>query len=127
MLGIKQEAIAVALDLTQQAMSKLEQKEEIDDSQLNIIASVLRVPVEAIKNMSDEATINYINSLINNNERIDKMDCYNHCSFNPIEKIIELYDEKTKLYNEKIELYERMLKAEQEKVEILQKKITEEK
>jgi transcriptional regulator with XRE-family HTH domain len=122
MLGIKQEAIAVALDLTQQAMSKLEQKDVIDDSQLNVIASVLRVPLEAIKNMSDESTNNYINSLINNN-KIDGADgienCFNyHYSFNPIEKIIDLY-------NEKIELYERLLKTEQEKVAILQKEITE--
>jgi transcriptional regulator with XRE-family HTH domain len=109
MLGIKQEAIAVALDLTQQAMSKLEQKEEIDDSQLNVIASVLRVPLEAIKNLSDEATNNYINSLVNNNiYRIDTVTVY---SFNPIDKIIDLY--------------ERLLTTEREKIEILQKKITE--
>jgi transcriptional regulator with XRE-family HTH domain len=113
MLGIKQEAIAIALDLTQQSMSKLEQKEIIEDPQLDVIASVLRVPVEAIKNMSDEATTNYINSFINNDkiDKIDKIDY--HYSFNPIDKIIELY-------NDKIELYERMLKVEREKTEILQ-------
>jgi transcriptional regulator with XRE-family HTH domain len=122
MLGIKQEAIAVALDLTQQAMSKLEQKEIIEDSHLNIIASVLRVPVEAITNMSDESATNYINSFIHNDKAID---CFNYCTFNPIDKIIELYNDKIELYNDKIELYERMLKAEREKIEFLQKKSTE--
>jgi transcriptional regulator with XRE-family HTH domain len=118
MLGIKQEAIAVALDLTQQAMSKLEQKEIIEDPQLDIIASVLRVPVEAITNMSDEATSNYINSFINN-DKVDKIDCINnHYTFNPIDKIIELY-------NDKMELYERMLQIEREKIELLQKTIDE--
>ncbi|MDR1170376.1 MAG: helix-turn-helix domain-containing protein [Prevotellaceae bacterium] len=114
MLGIKQEAIAVALDLTQQAMSKLEQKEIIEDDQLETIASVLHVPVEAIKNMNDEAAANYINSFTNN-DKVDfhhyDHDHYAHCSFNPIDKIIELY--------------ERMLKIEREKIEILQKKFDE--
>ncbi|MDR1170375.1 MAG: helix-turn-helix domain-containing protein [Prevotellaceae bacterium] len=123
MLGIKQEAIAIALDLTQQAMSKLEQKEIIEDTQLDIIASVLRVPVAAIKNMSDETATNYINSFIdsdtmddshvNISEKTDYLQM-----FNPIDKIIELYNDKT-------ELYERMLKIEREKIEILQKKSTE--
>jgi transcriptional regulator with XRE-family HTH domain len=123
-LGIKQEAIAVALDLTQQAMSKLEQKETIEDPQLDVIASILHVPIEAIKNMNDEAANNYINSFISN-DKIDKIDCFNHYTFNPIDKIIELYDDKIALYNEKIELYERMLKVEREKTEILQKKSTD--
>jgi transcriptional regulator with XRE-family HTH domain len=123
MLGMKQEAIAVALDLTQQAMSKLEQKELIEEPQLDIIASVLHVPVEAIKNMSDETANNYINSFIYNDKANN---CFNHhCTFNPVDKIIELYNEKIALYNEKIELYERMLKIEQEKVEISQKKSIE--
>jgi transcriptional regulator with XRE-family HTH domain len=117
MLGIKQEAIAVALNLTQQAMSKLEQKELIEDSQLDVIASVLRVPIEAIKNMSDETATNYINSFVNNNQidKVDKIDkSFNQYNFNPIDKIIELY-------NDKIELYERMLKIEREKIELLRK------
>jgi transcriptional regulator with XRE-family HTH domain len=125
MLGIKQEAIAIALDLTQQAMSKLEQKDVIEDYQLDIIASVLRVPVEAIKKMNDEATVNYINSLIDNinNEKTSKIDnCFTNYTFNPIDKIIALYDSKIALYNDKIELYERMLKIEHEKMEMLQKK-----
>jgi transcriptional regulator with XRE-family HTH domain len=113
MFGIKQEAIAIALDLTQQAMSKLEQKETIEDTQLDVIASVLRVPVEAIKNMNDETANNFINSFINN-DKADKTG-FNHYTFNPIDKIIELY-------NDKIELYERMLQIEREKIELLQNK-----
>jgi transcriptional regulator with XRE-family HTH domain len=114
-LGIKQENIAVALDLTQQAMSELEQKELIEDSQLDVIASILRVPIETIKNMNDEAPINYIKSFINNN-KVDKIVSFNQYILNPIDKVIELY-------NDKIELYERMLKIEREKTEILQKNL----
>lgn len=110
MLGIKQEAIAIDLDITQQSVSELEQKEFIDDSTLKKIAKTLNVPVDAIKNMNDEATFNYINTF---NDKVESSFLNNpiNCTFNPIDKIVELY-------NEKEALYERMLK---EKDELLEK------
>ena len=51
--GIKQQAIANALQITQQAVSDLEKKEEIDDDTLEIVAQVLNIPVEAIKNFRE--------------------------------------------------------------------------
>lgn len=110
MLGIKQEAIAIDLDITQQAVSELEQKEFIDDSTLKKVAKTLNVPIDAIKNMNDEATFNYINTF---NDKVESSFLNNpiNCTFNPIDKIVELY-------NEKEALYERMLK---EKDELLEK------
>ncbi|QII69583.1 helix-turn-helix transcriptional regulator [Apibacter sp. B3706] len=110
MLGIKQEAIAIELDITQQAVSELEQKEFIDDSTLKKVAKTLNVPIDAIKNMNDEATFNYINTF---NDKVESSFLNNpiNCTFNPIDKIVELY-------NEKEALYERMLK---EKDELLEK------
>lgn len=110
MLGIKQEAIAIELDITQQSVSELEQKEFIDDSTLKKVAKTLNVPIDAIKNMNDEATFNYINTF---NDKVESSFLNNpiNCTFNPIDKIVELY-------NEKEALYERMLK---EKDELLEK------
>ncbi|MXO31664.1 helix-turn-helix domain-containing protein [Apibacter sp. B2912] len=110
MLGIKQEAIAIDLDITQQSVSELEQKEFIDDSTLKKVAKTLNVPIDAIKNMNDEATFNYINTF---NDKVESSFLNNpiNCAFNPIDKIVELY-------NEKEALYERMLK---EKDELLEK------
>lgn len=110
MLGIKQEAIAIDLDITQQSVSELEQKELIDDSTLKKVAKTLNVPIDAIKNMNDEATFNYINTF---NDKVESSFLNNpiNCTFNPIDKIVELY-------NEKEALYERMLK---EKDELLEK------
>lgn len=110
MLGIKQEAIAIDLDITQQSVSELEQKEFIDDSTLKKVAKTLNVPIDAIKNMNDEATFNYINTF---NDKVESSFLNNpiNCTFNPIDKIVELY-------NEKEALYERMLK---EKDELLKK------
>lgn len=113
MLGIKQEAIAMELNITQQAVSGLEQKEVIDNSILDEIAQIMNIPVEAIKNMTEDTTYNYINTF--NDEVTNHNGFYNfNCSFNPIDKIVELY-------NEKIELYERMLETEKEKADLLEK------
>lgn len=119
MLGIKQDIIAIELDITQQSVSGLEQKEVIDDLTLNKIAHIMKVPVEAIKNMNDDTTYNYINTF---NEAVTNHNgFYNfNCSFNPIDKIVELYSQK-------IELYERMLKVEQEKNAIFEKLLKENK
>lgn len=70
MLGIKQEVIATGLDITQQAMSKLEQKEQIDDEMLKKIAKILNVPVDSIKNFNDKAAFNVIANTFNESSSI---------------------------------------------------------
>lgn len=55
--GMKQEALAAELGISQQAISKIEQSAEVEDSALEKIAKVLGVSAEAIKNYSDEAVI----------------------------------------------------------------------
>lgn len=102
--GMKQEALAVELGISQQAISKLEQSEEIEDSTLEKIASALGLPTDAIRNFNEEAVFNIIgntftDSSSNNNNYL--------CTINPLEKIIELY--------------ERLLASEREKLELLKK------
>ena len=109
--GMKQEALAAELGISQQAISKLEQSEEIEDSTLEKVAKVLGVSAEAIKSYSDEATISFIANVYNDNAA-----SYGHYfNFSPIEKIVTLYDEK-------VALLERLLASEREKVEILRGK-----
>lgn len=108
MLGIKQEVIAIELGITQQAVSALENKEQIEEGTIQKIAQALKVPAEAIKNMTDEATVNFINTFNDNavNHGHGTNTNYN-CTFNPLDKVVELY--------------ERMLKSEKEKNEFLKK------
>jgi transcriptional regulator with XRE-family HTH domain len=47
--GMKQEALAAELGISQQAISKIEQSAEVEDSALEKIAVVLGVTAEAIK------------------------------------------------------------------------------
>lgn len=110
-LGIKQETLAAKLEMTQQAFSKLEQKEQIDEKTLSKVAEALQIPVEAIKNMTDEAAFNIIGNTFQNDSSAY---VYQYkCNFNPIDKVVELY--------------ERMLKAEQEKVSLLQEALRDKK
>lgn len=62
MLGIKQDALAYELgeDWNQKKVSMLEQKETIDETLLEQIAAVLKIPAEAIQNFDEEKAVNLI-------------------------------------------------------------------
>jgi len=110
--GIKQEALAAELGISQQAVSKIEQSADVDGEALEKIANILGVSPEAIKNYSDEAIVTFFNTFNDNSGAGAFFSSTNlHCTFNPIDKIVELY-------NEKVELLERLLASEKEKVEL---------
>ncbi len=113
--GMKQDALAAELGISQQAVSKLEQSEEIEDSTLEKVAKVLGVSAEAIKNYSDEAVINNIQNNYEGSHNHGSNGNHYNCTFNPL-------DELVKALNANKELYERLLASEREKVEILKGK-----
>jgi transcriptional regulator with XRE-family HTH domain len=108
MLGMKQEALAAELgeDWNQKKVSLLEQKEIIESGLLEQVAKVLKVPAKAIENFNEEAAINVIGNTYQDNSTSN---VNYHCTFNPIDKIVELYDALVKSEKEKVELLERML------------------
>ena len=108
---MKQEALAQALGISQQTISAIENSETIEEERLIEVAKALGVTVEAIKNFSDEAAINYFNTF---NESPNNYFGLNNCTFNPLDKLVESFEENKKLY-------ERLLKAEQDKIEYLEK------
>ena len=120
MLGIKQETLAEGLGLSQQTVSRFESQEELEDDILNKIACILHIKAESIKNFDEDAAINIIHNTFNSNDN-SIINAINHnCTFNPIDKVIQLYDEK-------IALYERLLQAEQERNSLLEKLLAEKK
>jgi transcriptional regulator with XRE-family HTH domain len=60
--GMKQEALAVAMGVSQQTVSNMEGSETVDEEKLQAIAEFLGVTSEGIKNFSEEAVINYFNT-----------------------------------------------------------------
>jgi transcriptional regulator with XRE-family HTH domain len=108
-LGIKQDALAIDLGLSQQAISQLEQKEALDADMLQKIAGILKVPVEAIKNFDEQAAVNYFNTF--NDNSINHGANFNYqCTFNPLDKMVELYERMIKDKTEMIEKLEGLLK-----------------
>ena len=109
MLGIKQEALAYELgeDWNQKKLSLLEQKEVIEDALLEKVAKHLKVPADAIKNFDEEAAVNIIANTFHDDATAY---CQNYkCNFNPIDKIVELYEALVKSEKEKVELVQKML------------------
>lgn len=113
---MKQEALAQALGTNQQAISIIENSETVDEEKLIQIAKALGVTVEAIKNFSEEGVFNYFNNIYDNDisGTILNAPQSNHCSFNPLDKMMEVVEENRKLY-------ERLLQAEKDKIEYLEK------
>jgi len=111
---MKQEALALALGTNQQAVSAMENSETIDDAKLAEIAKALGVTAEGIKNFSEEAVLNIINNTFNSNDNSTLNAINVQPTFNPLDKVVELYSEKEKLY-------ERLIQAEKDKVEYLEK------
>lgn len=100
--GMKQEALAAELGISQQAVSKIEQSENVEEEVLIKVATALGVQVEGLKKFNEDSIFQIINNTFqdsssNNNNYL--------CTINPLDKVIELY--------------ERLLQSEREKVELL--------
>lgn len=114
--GMKQEALAIAIGVSQQTISMMENSEKVDEEKLTEIAKALEVSVEAIKNFSDEMIISYINNFSDNSINQGPMGSHNVCNFNPLDKLMDMVEENRKLY-------ERLLESEREKIAYLEKMI----
>ena len=106
---MKQEALAQALGTNQQAISAMENSETIDEEKLIEVAKALGVSVDGLKNFSEEAVFNIIGNTVNNNDNASMNSNFQYQpTFNPLDKLIEAYEENKKLY-------ERLLEAEKSK------------
>lgn len=112
MLGLKQEALAATMgdDWTQLKISRLEAKEEIEPAILDEVARALQIPVEAIQNFDEEQAINIISNTVNNNDSATGNSLFSYQpTFNPIDKMVELYERVIQQQKEMIEKLEKLL------------------
>lgn len=112
--GMKQEALASDLGISQAEVSKIEQQEEIEDDMLTRIAGVLGVSPEIIRDFDVERAIYNISNIRENTfeqgsstsiAQRDNASVSFAQQINPLDKIVELY--------------ERLLQSEREKNELL--------
>ncbi|WP_303822498.1 helix-turn-helix transcriptional regulator [Apibacter mensalis] len=107
-LGIKQEALAFDMGVSQSSISDYESKETLDDKVLEKIAEILKVPAEAIKNFDEDSAINVIANTFNNHDHSTPQFASiinNSPNFNPLDKVVELF--------------ERLLESEKEKTQLM--------
>tara|TARA_R110000822_G_scaffold113755_1_gene245020 strand:+ start:134 stop:556 length:423 start_codon:yes stop_codon:yes gene_type:complete len=114
--GMKQEALAMELGISQQSVSLMEQSETIEEDKLENVAKALGVTAEVIKNFSEESMIyNIQNNYEGSNKGANSISVSNfNCTFNPLDKLLDAHEENKKLY-------ERLLAAEKEKISYLEK------
>ncbi len=110
MLGMKQETLAEKMGISQQSISKMEQNESIDEATLERVAKALGVNSEAIKNFSEEAVFNIFQNTFTDFKDNSVASAMNyHCTFNPFDKMVELYERLLQTEREKIALLEKLL------------------
>jgi len=100
--NINQDVLAEQIGVSQATLSGYEKRDKLEPDILAKIAEALNIPVEAITEMEEGASINIVANTFDN-----QSSAVNWCpTFNPIDKIVELYD--------------KLLEAEKEKVAMLQ-------
>ncbi len=109
--GIKQEILAEQIGVSQATFSGYEKKDKLEQDILEKIAKALDVPVEAITEVDNDTSVNIFSGTWHDNASANGY--VKSQNFNPIDKVIELY--------------ERLLKAEQEKVVMLQEIVRDKK
>ncbi|WP_352423462.1 helix-turn-helix domain-containing protein [Proteiniphilum sp.] len=113
-LGIKQEVLADMMGTTQARISNSEQEKVLEDEVIDKFAKALNVSPELIRELEEDP----ITVIIENNtfEKGSGAAYYNviHNNPDPVDRLIELSNEKTALY-------ERMLELEKEKNALLER------
>ena len=115
MLGMKQDALAATMgdDWTQIKISRLENKEEIEDAILGEVAKALKIPVEAIKNFDEDAAVSIVASTFHDsavgNTFTENAQANFHCTFNPLDKVMELFERLLASEKEKVDLMKEIL------------------
>lgn len=113
MLSIKQEALAFELgdDWNQKKISLLEQKETVEKDILAQVAKILKVPTEAIENFDEENAISVIANTFTDsfNNSTNAFAYNNNCTFNPLDKMVELYERMLQQQKEMIDKLEKLI------------------
>ncbi|MGL5706287.1 MAG: helix-turn-helix domain-containing protein [Tannerellaceae bacterium] len=107
--NINQDVLAEMIGVSQATMSGIEKKETIDTETVEKLAKALDIPVEAITELTKENSVNIFSGSWNDQATLQQNiggTATVAPTFNPIDRVAELY--------------ERLLKSEQEKISLLQ-------
>ena len=111
--NINQDVLAEQIGVSQTTLSGYEKRDKLDQEILEKIAKVLDIPVEAITEVDNDSSINIFSGTWNDHAMAAAPMINYQPTFNPIDKVAELY--------------ERLLKSEQDKVAMLQEILSDKK
>ena len=106
LVGITQQELADRLGVTKQAISKLEQTENVDDERLGKVAEALGVSLEGLKKFNSDNVLYYTNNFYENcsphiessmNARVEHIHQFS------MEQAMKLFEELLKMEREKFE------------------------
>lgn len=103
--GMKQTDLAQRLGISQQALSKLENNDYIDDRKLRRIAEALGVSTHTILQFQEELVLEEIEGKRNT--------LSNNLPFDPMEKIMDLYEQLLETERKRIALLEELLREKE--------------
>ena len=103
---------------TQKKISQLEAKAIIEDRILEQVAAALGVSVDEIKEFSDPAVVNNVQNIYDTATGNQGPNAYHNCTFNPLDKLVEAYEEIKRLNAE-------LIKEKDEKIALLTKVMNE--
>lgn len=106
---MKQEALAMAIGVSQQTISNIENSETVEEEKLQEIAKALGVTTEAIKNFSEESVFNFFNNFYDNSASNGQGAFGPVYNFNPLDKVVELYERLVQAEKDKVAYLEKLL------------------
>ncbi|MFH7014733.1 helix-turn-helix transcriptional regulator [Flavobacterium sp. FlaQc-47] len=111
LFGMKQQALAEAIGISQQTISSIEGSEEVDFKRLVEIAKILGVTVEVIENFREESVFNFFNNFYDNSANSGAQGINSQCTFNALDKVIELYERLVQVEREKVDYLQNIIKG----------------
>tara|TARA_R110002126_G_scaffold127706_1_gene270061 strand:+ start:2611 stop:3000 length:390 start_codon:yes stop_codon:yes gene_type:complete len=106
--GMKQETLAEELGISQQSVSSLEKSETLEDEKLLQVANALGVTKEGIENFSEESVLNIISNSFHDQSALNAI--LHQPTFNPIDKVVELYERLVQAEKDKVSYLEELMK-----------------
>lgn len=108
--GMKQEALAIAIGVSQQTISNIENSEAVEEEKLLQIANALNVSTEAIKNFNEDSILNIVSNSFTSNDNSTLNAINIQPNFNPLDKVVELYERLVQAEKDKVTYLEKLLK-----------------
>lgn len=109
--GYNQGAFAGKLGIEPARLSVYERRPELDKEFLEKVAKELNIPLEALTEMEEGATVNIFSGTFSGNALAGGGGQLHQPIFNPLEKLVELYDRMLAEKDDKIAALQKIIDA----------------